>query len=92
VQATTWSGHTKASMTLDDYASVVIDPRADEWRPSGRRRTPVAPSAASPSSVTKRAKTGTNRSPYCSPGVVPVWFEGHREGEIPAQRVSLVWR
>jgi integrase len=32
VQAKTWSGHTKASMTLDVYAHVVIDPDVDEWR------------------------------------------------------------
>ena len=32
VQAATWSGHSKASMTLDVYAHVMIDPEADEWR------------------------------------------------------------
>jgi integrase len=32
VQAKTSSGHTNASMTLDVYAHVVIDPNADEWR------------------------------------------------------------
>lgn len=32
VQAETWSGHTKASMTLYVYAHVNIDPNADEWR------------------------------------------------------------
>jgi integrase len=31
VQAKTWAGHAKASMTLDAYAHVNIDPRADEW-------------------------------------------------------------
>jgi integrase len=32
VQAKTWAGHSKASMTLDVYAHVAIDPAADEWR------------------------------------------------------------
>jgi hypothetical protein len=32
VQAVAWSGHSKASMTLDVYAHVAIDPAADEWR------------------------------------------------------------
>jgi integrase len=32
VQAAAWSGHSKASMTLDVYAHVAIDPAADEWR------------------------------------------------------------
>jgi integrase len=28
----TWAGHARASMSLDVYAHVVIDPAADEWR------------------------------------------------------------
>jgi integrase len=28
----TWAGHAKASMSLDVYAHVVIDPATDEWR------------------------------------------------------------
>lgn len=32
VTVKTWSGHSNASMTLDVYSHVVIDPSEDEWR------------------------------------------------------------
>lgn len=32
VQAKTWSGHTKTSMTLDVYSHVMTEPHLDDWR------------------------------------------------------------
>jgi hypothetical protein len=32
VTAAKWAGHAKASMTLDVYGHVLIDPSDDEWR------------------------------------------------------------
>jgi integrase len=32
VTAARWAGHSKASMTLDVYGHVMIDPSDDEWR------------------------------------------------------------
>ncbi len=32
VAVKTWAGHPRASMSLDVYSHVVIDPAADEWR------------------------------------------------------------
>jgi hypothetical protein len=32
VTVKTWAGHARASMSLDVYAHVVIDPNADEWQ------------------------------------------------------------
>ncbi|HEY6067323.1 MAG TPA: hypothetical protein VIU81_01425 [Gaiellaceae bacterium] len=42
VQAATWSGHSKASMTLDVYAHVMIDPETSGGRFGAPRTSPDA--------------------------------------------------
>jgi hypothetical protein len=32
VAVKTWAGHARASMSLDVYSHVVVDPNGDEWR------------------------------------------------------------
>ncbi len=69
VAVKTWAGHARASMSLDVYGHVIIDPAADEWRGFWRDAY-VAERAPGVVPVwSEKGKTGREASPGVKPSL-----------------------